>query len=236
MLVSPPTAGNTWAPEAFYDEAVGAYVVFWASDLYDAADTNHTGTSYQRMLISTTSDFVTFSTPTIWQDVGTARIDSTIIQEDGIYYRFTKDEGAVSGCTDIIQESSPVLSASVLSANSTTWSSIATCIGRDAGTSAVEGPTSFKANKGDVNGEKYYLFVDEYTSRGYIPLETTDIANPSWKVAGNFSLPTSPRHGTVIPITAAELEAVTAHYGVSTSSSSVSRRLARSARKWDVKI
>src|SRR5699024_3762071 len=32
--VSPPEAGNTWAPEAFYDESIGAYVVFWASKLY----------------------------------------------------------------------------------------------------------------------------------------------------------------------------------------------------------
>ena len=66
----------------------------------------------------------------------------------------------------------------------------------------------FKANPGDINGEKYYLFVDEYGGRGYIPLETSDIANPNWKVAQNYDLPASPRHGTVIPITAAELESL----------------------------
>lgn len=217
VLISPPTAGNTWAPEAYYDTAICAYVVFWASDLYNETDTAHTGTSYQRVLISTTRDFVTFSTPEIWQDAGTARIDSTVIEEDGIYYRFTKDEGSVTGCTDIIQESS-----SVLLSNLTSWSSIATCIGRKAGTSAVEGPTSFKANPNDVNGPKFYLFVDEYTSRGYIPLETLDIANPSWAVSSSYSLPASPRHGTVIPITAAELAAITQHYGVVNSSSSSS--------------
>jgi beta-xylosidase len=221
VLVSPPTAGNTWAPEAYYDTAIGAYVVFWASDLYDEADTAHTGSSYQRMLISTTLDFVTFSTPEIWQDAGTARIDSTVIEEDGIFYRFTKDEGSVTGCADIIQERS-----SVLMANLTSWSSIATCIGRNAGTSAVEGPTAFKANPNDINGPKYYLFVDEYTSRGYIPLETSDISNPSWKVSSSYSLPASPRHGTVIPITAAELATITAHYGVVNSSSSAKKRSA----------
>lgn len=214
VLVSPPTAGNTWAPEAYYDAAVGAYVVFWASDLYDETDTGHSGTSYQRMLISTTTDFVTFSTPDTWQDAGTARIDSTVILEDGVYYRFTKDEGAVTGCTDIIQESSPVLQA-----NLTSWTTIASCIGKNAGTSAVEGPTSFKANPNDVNGQKYYLFVDEYTSRGYIPLETSDIADPTWRVSSSYSLPASPRHGTVIPITAIELAAIESHYGVVASSS-----------------
>ncbi|KAH6722690.1 beta-xylosidase/Xylanase [Leptodontidium sp. MPI-SDFR-AT-0119] len=209
VLVSPPTAGNTWAPEAYYDEALCTYVVFWASDLYAESDTAHTGSSYQRMLISRTDDFITFSTPEIWQDAGTARIDSTVLQDGDVYYRFTKDEGAVTGCTDIIQESS-----SVLAANLTSWTTIASCIGAKAGTSAVEGPTSFKANPNDVHGQKYYLFLDEYTGRGYIPLETADIAAPNWKVSSSYNLPASPRHGTVLPITAAELAAINAHYGI----------------------
>jgi beta-xylosidase len=231
VLVSPPTAGNTWAPEAYYDSATGDYVVFWASDLYAETDTAHNGTSYERMLISTTRDFVTFSSPEIWQDAGTARIDSTVIEDDGLYYRFTKDEGSVTGCTDIIQESS-----SVLLANLTSWVSIASCIGRNAGTSAVEGPTAFKSNPNDVNGPKYYLFVDEYTGRGYIPLETLDISNPSWRVSSSYSLPASPRHGTVIPITSAELATITTYYGIvnyssGSSSSSTSKRSAALAKR-----
>ncbi|MCV9888717.1 glycoside hydrolase family 43 protein [Metabacillus halosaccharovorans] len=30
--VAPPEAGNTWAPEIFYDDTTGEYVVFWASN------------------------------------------------------------------------------------------------------------------------------------------------------------------------------------------------------------
>lgn len=231
VLVSPATAGNTWAPEAYYDSAINAYVVFWASDLYDETDTAHTGTSYQRMLISTTKDFITFNTPEIWQDAGTARIDSTVIKEDGIYYRFTKDEGAVTGCADIIQESS-----SILMANLTSWSPIATCIGRNAGTGRVEGPTALKASPNDVNGQKYYLFVDEYTGRGYIPLETLDIANPNWTVSSSYSLPSSPRHGTVIPITAKELAAITSHYGIVNSSISLSSSASKRSDALDKRI
>ena len=33
VKVSPDNAGKTWAPEAYYDETIGAYVVFWASAL-----------------------------------------------------------------------------------------------------------------------------------------------------------------------------------------------------------
>ena len=201
VLVSPETAGNTWAPEAFYDEELGEYLVFWASAIYAANDPGHTGQSYQRMMYATTRDFVTFSEAKVWQDAGYARIDSTVIQAEGQYYRFTKDEGGGgTGCTDIIEESSSSLSAGLDS-----WKQVAACIGRGAGTQAVEGPTSFKSNPGDANGDKYYLFVDEYGGRGYIPLETADIANPSWKVSSSYNLPKSPRHGTVVPVTAAEL-------------------------------
>lgn len=161
VLVSPPTAGNTWAPEAYYDTDIESYVMFWASSLYDEEDTAHAGVSYHRMLYATTQDFVTFSEPKIWQDAGTSRIDSTILQEGDEYYRFTKDEGGVTGCTDIIQESSSSLLAQLDG-----WNTVASCIGRDAGAEAVEGPTAFKSNPGDVNGEKFYLFVDEYVDRG----------------------------------------------------------------------
>jgi len=202
--VSPPTAGNTWAPEAYYDTDIEAYVVFWASSLYEEDDTAHAGTTYHRMLYATTQDFVTFSEPQIWQDAGTSRIDSTVLKEGDEYYRFTKDEGGVTGCTDIIQESSTSLLSQLDG-----WKIVTSCIGRDAGAQAVEGPTAFKSNPDDVNGEKFYLFVDEYTGRGYIPLETDDIANPDWKIASSYNLPSSPRHGTVLPITAAELATIT---------------------------
>jgi beta-xylosidase len=206
VKVSPSTAGNTWAPEAYYDTDLGSYVVFWASSLYEDSDTDRTGATYHRMLYVTTRDFVTFSEPQIWQDAGMSRIDTTVIQEGSTFYRFTKDEGGTgTNCSDIIQERSDSLLAPVQS-----WTQVAACIGRNAGTSSVEGPTVFKSNPGDVNGEKFYLFVDEYGGRGYIPLETADISKPDWKVSSAYKLPTSPRHGTVVPVTAQELAGLTA--------------------------
>jgi len=215
VLVSPPTAGNTWAPEAFWDDSLGQYVVFWASQLYPESDPDHTTNSYNRMLYATTRDFVTFSAPKIWQDRGSSRIDSTVIKDGGKYHRFTKDEGAVTGCSDIIQEQADSLVAvddvsdPAYDPANPAWRIVASCIGRDAGTSAVEGPTAFKANPGDESGSKYYLFVDEYGGRGYIPLGTDDLDNPAWRVPASYSLPASPRHGTVLPITQAELDRLT---------------------------
>jgi len=210
VLVSPETAGNTWAPEAYYDDSLGSYVVFWASSLYGEQDTAHSGTTYHRMMYSTTRDFVNFSPPQVWQDAGMSRIDSTVIKANGVYYRFTKDEGArQTGCTDIIEEKSTSLTAPLQG-----WSTVATCIAKNAGANAnVEGPSIFKSNLGDVNGEKYYLFVDEYTGRGYVPLETTNITAGRWTLTRNFNLPANPRHGSVIPVTAEELANVVSRLG-----------------------
>ncbi|WP_182525364.1 family 43 glycosylhydrolase [Nocardioides dongkuii] len=210
VLVSPPTAGNTWAPEAYWDEDLQQYVVFWAAKLYAEDDPGHTGNTYNRMLYATTRDFVTFSEAKVWQDIGTSRIDSTVIKEGETYYRFTKDEGAGStGCSDIIQEKNDSLTEPDL-VGSKAWAFQDGCIGRDAGTSAVEGPTVFERNPGDTSGGQYYLFVDEYGGRGYIPLTTNDLENPDWQVPPAYKLPASPRHGTVIPVTQAELDALRA--------------------------
>jgi hypothetical protein len=92
VKVSPDTAGNTWAPKACYADELGTYVVFWASKLCTREDPDHTGTTYNRTLYATTTDFRTFSEPRVWHDPGHAMIDSAVIKHDGVYYRYTKDE------------------------------------------------------------------------------------------------------------------------------------------------
>ncbi|MBT2547857.1 immunoglobulin-like domain-containing protein [Arthrobacter sp. ISL-65] len=203
VKVSPDTAGNTWAPEAHYDEKIGAYVVYWASKIYADNDPNHTGGTYNKMMYSTTRDFRTFTEAKVWNDPGNSVIDSTVIKEGDTYYRFTKDEGQVSGCLDIMQEkSSDLLAVDLPATNPRNWTLMGNCIGKKAGTGGVEGPTIFKSN----TEEKYYLFVDEFGGRGYIPLESTSLENPNWKLSTNYELPRAPRHGTVLPVTKTELE------------------------------
>ena len=105
-----------------------------------------------------------------------------MIKTNGLYYIFTKDKGVSgTGCSDIIQESSTQVIAKLSS-----WTTLDTYIGRDADTTAMEQPTGFRSNPGDVNGEKFYLSVDEYTGRGYIPLETTEYQGQ----IGKFQTPT----------------------------------------------
>lgn len=71
----------TWAPEAVYDASAGHFVVFWASNIFAASDTNHTGTSYSRIMYANTTDFRTFTAAQPYIDINTAVIDTTAIYD-----------------------------------------------------------------------------------------------------------------------------------------------------------
>ncbi|BCL19634.1 family 43 glycosylhydrolase [Streptomyces tuirus] len=212
VRVSPDSAGNTWAPEAYWDDELDAYVVFWASKLYADDDPDHKGDTYNKMLYATTKDFRTFSEPKVWNDPGYSVIDSTVVKYRDEYYRYTKDErdpGSSSPCSKFITGEK---SASL---TSTTYDFVADCIGKGA-MDRGEGPTVFKSN----TEKKWYLFIDEYGGRGYVPFETTDLASGKWTPSTNYQLPASPRHGTVLPVTQREYDRLLAAYP-STSTSVV---------------
>ncbi|MFI5551279.1 family 43 glycosylhydrolase [Streptomyces sp. NPDC051738] len=196
VKVSPDSAGNTWAPEAFYDAQRGAYVVFWASKLYD--NEAHSGDTYNRMMYATTRDFYTFSEPKVWIDRGYSVIDSTVIQHDGTYFRLSKDERNNSSSTPNSKFIFEEKSDSLLDLS---WDAVAEGIGKGA-MNAAEGPLVFKSNTED----KWYAFLDEFGGRGYIPFETTDLASGTWTPSTGYDLPAKPRHGTVLPVTQAEYD------------------------------
>ncbi|MGV9348472.1 family 43 glycosylhydrolase [Streptomyces spiralis] len=210
VKVAPDNAGNTWAPEAYWDDSLGEYVVFWASKLYADDDPDHTGDTYNRMMYATTKDFRTFSAPKVWDDPGYSVIDSTVVKYKDTYYRYTKDErnpSSDSPCSKFITaEKSKTLTA-------TNYDFVADCVGSGA-ISRGEGPTVFKSN----TAEKWYMFVDEYGGRGYVPFETTDLDSGRWTPSTDYQLPASPRHGTVLPVTQAEYDRLLAAYPATSTS------------------
>ncbi|WP_435613063.1 family 43 glycosylhydrolase [Streptomyces sp. bgisy159] len=204
VRVSPDTAGNTWAPEAYWDDSLGAYVVFWASKLYAQDDPDHKGSTYNRMLYATTKDFRTFSAPEVWDDPGYSVIDSTVVQHQGTYYRYTKDErnpSSDSPCSKFITAEKST------SLTDTSYDFVADCVGSGS-ISRGEGPTVFRSN----TEKKWYLFIDEYGGRGYVPFETTDLDSGRWTMSADYQLPASPRHGTVLPVTRREYDRLLAAY------------------------
>lgn len=194
--IAPADAGNAWAPEACHDPELGAYVVFWASRLR--------GSTYNTMLYATTEDFRTFSEPQVWNDPGYSVIDSTVVRHEGTYYRFTKDERDPDSGSPHAKFITAEKSTSL---TSTAYTFLAEGIGGGT-TEHGEGPIVFRSNTGD----KWYLFIDEYGGRGYVPFETTDLDSGRWVPCANHQLPPSPRHGTVLPVTREEYDRLLAAY------------------------
>ncbi|PSL52720.1 glycosyl hydrolase family 43 [Saccharothrix carnea] len=222
IKVSSDFAGNTWAPEAFYDEASGDYVVYWASNLYPTTDvaSRDFRTSYNRMMYATTRDFRTFSEAKPWVDVkrgtGLGMIDATVVRDGDTFYRFIKDEASMT----VRQEKSTDLMAPVTGTLPTTTSSPWTLVRERIGVgqpnpwggtfTGGEGPTVFRDNA--VPG-RWHMLIDQpsyHGGQGYLAFRTDDIASGVWTTVPESALPRSPRHGTVIPISQAELDALRA--------------------------
>ncbi len=213
--VSPPEAGNTWAPEAIWSDELGRYVVYWASNLYPgtAPEERRRHDSYNRMMVATTADFVTFSEPRVWIDVrrapGFGTIDSTVIRHDGVYHRFTKDERP--DVMQVFQERSPDLLRPTVGTIGSSWDLVAERIGAGV-LSHGEGPVIVRANTQD----RWYLFQDwpPYGGgMGYVVLETADLDSGTWTPVPGARLPAGVRHGSVLPITRAEHERLLAALG-----------------------
>ncbi|KZX20591.1 family 43 glycosylhydrolase [Rathayibacter tanaceti] len=97
VFAGSPNAGNVWAPEATWDETTGQYYVYWSG-----RDKTQVGTDdwALRVYVSTTRDFVHFSTPTVWLDENSSTndadgpniIDTTLAKEGDTYYRFSTSD------------------------------------------------------------------------------------------------------------------------------------------------
>ncbi|PRI12302.1 immunoglobulin-like domain-containing protein [Leucobacter massiliensis] len=233
ITINRPEAGMTWAPEAYWDDELQSYVVFFASRMYD--DEAHTsGPGHARMFAVLTRDFVSFtSPPETWQDTGFARIDSTVQKIGDTYYRFTKNEegGAADGLErgkDIFMERSRVLTAPTTRSDwdadpATGWQLVDTAMTTPITGHAGEGPQIIRLNEGDPanqDGDGYVFLVDNYGDGGYRAFVTSGAAlaasergqrisqQPEWSVRERGGLPPSPRHGAFVSVTRQVLDAM----------------------------
>ena len=189
---------DVWAPESIWDVDKEQYMVTWASIVGD----RETQTCYDwhyRIYRSYTTDFESFSEPEVYMEREGNIIDTTFYYNEAnkMYYRFTKDEhnkwvfmeqGAhLDGDFEMV---------ATYSIDGKHYSM----------TTGVEGPTVYK-----INGEeKWFLLLDNWT---YKPYETEDITKGVFTTAGEFTF-NGPRfrHGSVIPITTAEYDALLEAY------------------------
>lgn len=181
-------AGCVWAPESVYDKEKEAFFVFWASRVKLEGDED----SKQRIYAAYTKDFKEFTEPFVYFETANHVIDTTIVCENGWYYRFTKDETTktirMDRSKNLAGKDYEKLDSEVLDK----------LLG-------VEGPECYQLPDG-----RWCLIVDQFAARkGYLPLICSDLASGVFEVAkpDSYSLgKTLKRHGGVIKLTDDEYE------------------------------
>ncbi|WP_337099872.1 glycoside hydrolase family 43 protein [Paenibacillus sp. YIM B09110] len=185
-----PGAGCVWAPESIYDEETEEHLIFWASMVEKDEQP-----AKQIIYSSRTKDFKSFSKPEIYIERENHIIDTTIIKEGGVYYRFSKDE--TKKCI-AVEHSRSLSRSSFVDLNSPMLDSIL----------GVEGPAVFKFN--DRN--EWCLLIDQFAAqKGYLPLVTDDLSSGRFRVLSENEYDfgdTLKRHGSILNITRAEYESL----------------------------
>lgn len=184
-------AGGTfaWAPEAMWDSDAGKYRVYFASD----ASGTH------KMYSVTTSDFRTYSAPSMFYDPGTGNyaIDGDIIPYGNSYEMFFKysDPGPAG-----------------LGIQRVEASRLAGPWGNRSGPLTdyrVEGPAVFKDN----SQSKWYMYCDAYSAGTWDLYSSTDPSGNWTQMTSGWNYPSGARHGNVMPITGDELARLLEVYG-----------------------
>lgn len=195
VKVAPDDAGCTWAPEAVYDESKGAYLTFWASK------TKSDNFAKQRIWAAWTKDFKTFEKPFVYIDKPWHVIDTDIVQENGTFYRFSKDEQFKS----ITMETSTNLMGPWLDQTNFSLAKI----------KGYEGPECYQIKPAaEGRPATWCLILDQYSKgTGYQPFITEDLSGGQFKSAEGFSFPFRTRHGCVLKISGEELTRLESAYG-----------------------
>ncbi|MBW3079409.1 glycoside hydrolase family 43 protein [Bifidobacterium simiiventris] len=222
-----PGAGMAWAPEANWDPDKQQWIVFWATktnvDEPGSPLNNELG-DRTNMYYATSKDLVTFSDPVKWIDRKNSVIDSTMLRDDdGWWYRASKDSEIT-----IERTRNPYASAyEVLRTDDpNAWSyvgSLTSILGNGRYSwMYLEGPELFRYNDADIktiNGRemKYGLMCDQFAeAKGYLPFRSANLASndpADWAVADDIDFGgLKKRHGAILPITAAEYDAVEAAF------------------------
>lgn len=183
---------RVWAPQTIFDKEAGKYMIYWSMMHNGGPDI-----IYYAYANADFTDIEGEPKQLFFPKNGKSCIDGDIIFKDGVYHMFYKTEGHGNG----------IKHASTKSLTSGLWDESDEY--KQQTTEAVEGSSVFK----HLADNKYILMYDVYMKGKYQFTESTDLEN--FKVIdGEISMNFHPRHGTIIPITRAELKALTNKWGM----------------------
>lgn len=183
---------RVWAPQTIYDESVGKYMIYWSMQHGGGADI-----IYYAYANEDFTDLEGEPKQLFFPKNGRSCIDADIINKNGLYYMFYKTEGHGNGIKLAITDSLA----------SGKW--IEQPGYKQQTKDAVEGSSLFRLS----NSDTYILMYDVYMKGKYQFCESKDL--DMFKVIDQeISMDFYPRHGSVIPVTRWELQALTDKWGI----------------------
>ncbi|MBN2269850.1 MAG: family 43 glycosylhydrolase, partial [Sedimentisphaerales bacterium] len=176
-------AKNCWAPEVFYDEANGQYLIFWASTIPGRfPETEKKGDNNHRIYYVATKDFESFSRAKLLYEHGFNVIDATIVRDGRQYLMFLKDE--------TVHPPQKNIRLATAKAAEGPYSEPSQAI---TGQYWAEGPTAIKI------GDTWFVYFDKYRERSYGVVVSKDLKN--WAdVSDKLQFPKGSRHGTILQV------------------------------------
>lgn len=184
---------RTWAPQALYDREKEMYMLYWANCEYHPQNDCWTPTV---MWYAYTKDFRSLETePAILYapPCGKDAIDADIIEKDGVYYMFYKDENEKYICyvysdrlTGPYQEPEKK--------NITLFSE------------HTEGCCVYPV------GKEWVMIMDSYTKGRYLMQKSADLVHYVKVDDQDYDLNFSPRHGSVMLISDEEYDRLEKHF------------------------
>ena len=183
---------RVWAPQTIFDPSVGKYMVYFSMKQNDAPDIIYYAYANDDFSGLATKPRQLFFSPT-----NNACIDADIIAYNHGYSLFFKSEDGDPGIKLAVSDSL------------TSGYKMVTSKRIDAETSPVEGSGVFLLN----HSNQWILMYDRYMQGSYQFTISNDLRH--FKVIDKeMSMNFHPRHGTVMPITTAELRSLIVQWGV----------------------
>ncbi len=193
-----PLAQNIWAPEWFYDDETGEYVLIWSSSFKDV------GWKESRLWYSRTSDWESFSPAKVLFEPPYSVIDGTLLKHDETYYLFHKEEefGPITGERRAIRlaTSKQLEGPYEIVDGHLNDGQIVPVI--------TEGPTVIE----DPVQPGWLLFYDYCMTNRFGASWSPDLIQ--WDVVEDANFPSDARHGCVSVLTAKEAEALIQKYQI----------------------
>ena len=182
---------RVWAPQTIYDPEAGKYMIYWSMKYGDGPDV-----IYYAYANDSFTDLEGEPKPLFIPENRLSCIDGDIVLRDGVYHLFYKTEGNGNG----------IKSATSTSLTSGKWEEQPDY--KQQTTDAVEGAGTFK-----LIGENRYILMYDVYMRGRYQFTESDDLRTFRAIDHEVSMDFHPRHGTVMPVTAAELRQLFDRWG-----------------------